>query len=214
MRDRTMFTDKGEELKAYIVQSYQDKQHSLAHLEITAYVKMKNSRLRPFIYAGYLSSYFKPHYSYNEFDMACKNIRSGDLPLKEIDEEDFVGVPYSYLGLIHTMYEQQRKGVGTTLLQLQDYFFAKYCDENKYVDYKEHDKQPMIRGLFYPSEEINRNAAADFYFKNGYSFIKSSNDLYKPIDVEQTLASADKKIMKHLYFKEQEEDIFTYHYER
>ena len=156
----------------------------------------------------------KPYYSYNAFDRACKNISSGDLPQNEIDEEDFVGVPYSYLGLIHTMYEQQRKGVGTALLQLQDYFFAKYCDENKNVHYKEHNKQPMIRGLFYPSEEINRNAAADFYLKNGYSFIKSSHDLFKTIDVKQTLASADKKIMKHLYFKEQEEDIVTYNFGR
>lgn len=202
MKNQIMYTDKGAEIKTHILERYLNEDHSKLQLVIEAYIKNKDSVFRPYRRVGYLSSFFSPRYSFSGIQDKFTNVCSYDYDLKKINELDYVGSPYSYLSLIRVDSEENNKGIGSALLDLQDYFFAKYCDENNHVFYNE-VHQPMIRGLFFPDDIYPRAIVANFYRKNGFEFVKSKEDLFKTIDVKETLENTDSQI-KDLYYKERD----------
>ena len=186
MRNTTFETNRGEELKFYITETRKQKECPTQKLVIDAYIKNRKSIFcRSYRYAGRLESLFYPKTYMGNRDKAylARNIDSRGFELRSINEEDYMQVPYSYLGLVEVSDNEQQKGIGSTMLEMQDYLFAKY------VDKLYGDEDSVIRGIFMPFVYENRLLTEKFYRKNGYDFVDSRLDLFKDIKPSEVLSN-------------------------
>ena len=197
---RIFLTDKNEEIKLEVVKIYKDKQYLLQEVLVSAYIKNKNKVFYHYTdLVGNLTAIFYPRMSNysKEVHSLNKNDYSRDLELKKINESDYENIPYSYLGMINVAESARQKGIGSAMLQLQDYLLAKYaskvCDENA---------KSAVRGWFVPMLESDRKSTEMFYRKNNVEFVEGYWDLLREFTAKEILADPKYEKFEELKIKE------------